>query len=51
MPLVELIVVLSAVLAIATPFITLVLLGRYKKLRENMDQLAEYEVHNGEYVK
>jgi len=40
MPLVELIVVLFAVLAIATPFITLVLLGRYKKLRENMDQLA-----------
>jgi hypothetical protein len=40
MPLVELIVVLFAVLAIATPFITLVLLGKYKKLRENMDQLA-----------
>jgi len=40
MPLVELIVVLFAVLAIATPFITLVLLGKYKKLRENMDHLA-----------
>jgi len=40
MPLVDLIVVLFAVLAIATPFITLVLLGKYKKLRENMDQLA-----------
>src|SRR5712692_2154011 len=41
MPLVELIVVLFAILAIATPFITLVLLGKYKKLRENLDQLAE----------
>jgi hypothetical protein len=38
---VELIIVLFAVLAIATPFITLVLLGKYKKLRENLDQLAE----------
>ncbi|HEV1995126.1 MAG TPA: DUF2339 domain-containing protein, partial [Candidatus Acidoferrum sp.] len=41
MPLVELIVVLYAILAIATPFITLVLLRKYKKLRENLDQLAE----------
>src|ERR1700716_1213396 len=41
MPLVELIFVLFAILAIATPFITLVLLGKYKKLRENLDQLAE----------
>src|SRR4029077_381628 len=28
-------------LLIATPFITLVLFGKYKKLRENLDQLAE----------
>src|ERR1700687_2508253 len=41
MPLVELIFVLFAILAIATPFITLVLLGKYKKLRENLDHLAE----------
>src|ERR1700719_1020384 len=41
MPLVELIFVLFAILAIATPFITLVLLGKYKKLRENLDQLTE----------
>jgi hypothetical protein len=41
MPFAELIVVLFAILAIATPFITLVLLGKYKKLRENLDQLAE----------
>jgi hypothetical protein len=41
MPLVELIFVLFAILAIATPFITLVLLGKYKKLRVNLDQLAE----------
>jgi hypothetical protein len=41
MPLVELILVLFAILAIATPFITLVLLGKYKKLRENLDQLTE----------
>src|SRR5467141_2792537 len=41
MPLVELIFVLFAILAIATPFITLALLGKYKKLRENLDQLAE----------
>ncbi len=41
MPLVELFVVLFSVLAIATPFITLALLGKYKKLRENLDQLAE----------
>src|SRR5260370_8437259 len=40
MPLAELIIVLFAILAIATPFITLVLLGKYKKLRENFDQLA-----------
>jgi len=33
--------VLFAILAIATPFITLVLLAKYKKLRENLDQLAE----------
>jgi hypothetical protein len=38
---VELIIVLFAILAIATPFITLVLLGKYKKLRENLDWLAE----------
>src|ERR1700676_2287905 len=41
MPLVELIFVLFAILAIATPFITLVLLGKYKKLRENLDKLTE----------
>jgi predicted membrane protein DUF2339 len=41
MPLVELILVLFAILAIATPFITLVLLGKYKKLRENLDRLME----------
>src|SRR5260370_4226955 len=41
MPLVELIAVVFALLAIATPFITLVLLGKYKKLRENLDQLTE----------
>ena len=41
MPLAELIIVLFAILAIATPVITLVLLGKYKKLRENFDQLAE----------
>src|SRR5260370_35047279 len=41
MPLVELLAVVFALLAIATPFITLVLLGRYKKLRENLDQLSE----------
>jgi hypothetical protein len=41
MPLAELIFVLFAILAIATPFITLVLLGKYKKLRENLDQLTE----------
>ncbi len=40
MPLAELIIVLFAILATATPFITLVLLGKYKKLRENFDQLA-----------
>jgi hypothetical protein len=33
--------VLFAILAIATPFITLVLLGKYKKLRENLDHLTE----------
>jgi hypothetical protein len=41
MPLAGLIVVLFALLVIATPFITLVLLGKYKKLRETLDQLAE----------
>jgi hypothetical protein len=41
MPLAELIFALFAILAIATPFITLVLLGKYKKLRENLDQLTE----------
>ncbi len=41
MPLLELLVVVFALLAIATPFITLVLLGKYNKLRENLDQLAE----------
>jgi hypothetical protein len=41
MPLVVLIVVVFALLVIATPFITLVLLRKYKKLRENLDQLAE----------
>src|SRR5260370_7182763 len=41
MPLAELIFVLFAILAIATPFIPLVLLGKYKKLRDNLDQLAE----------
>jgi hypothetical protein len=41
MPLAELIFVLFAILAIATPFITLVLLGKYKKLRENLDKLTE----------
>jgi hypothetical protein len=41
MPLVELIFALFAILAIATPFITLVLLAKYKKLRVNLEQLAE----------
>jgi hypothetical protein len=41
MPLVELIVVILALLAIATPFITLVLLAKYNKLRENLRQLDE----------
>jgi len=41
MPFVELMVVLFAILAIATPFITLSLLGKYKKLRENLDLLAD----------
>ncbi len=41
MPLAELIFVLFAILAVATPFITLALLGKHKKLRERVDQLAE----------
>jgi len=41
MPLVVLIVVVFALLVIASPFITLVLLGKYKKLRENLRQLDE----------
>src|SRR5437588_8257804 len=41
MPLAELIFVLFLVLAVATPFITLVLLGKYKKLRDNLDRLTE----------
>src|SRR5467141_4430465 len=41
MPLVELIFVLFAILAIATPFITLILLGKYKRLRENLDKFTE----------
>src|SRR6266480_3394200 len=41
MPLAELIFVLFAILAIATPFITLILLGKYKRLRENLDRLTE----------
>src|SRR5882757_3545604 len=41
MPLAELIFVLFAILAIATPFITLILLGKYKRLRENLDKLTE----------
>jgi hypothetical protein len=41
LPLLELIAVLFAILAIATPFITLVLLVKYKKLRENLDKLDE----------
>src|SRR5713226_37733 len=41
MPLAELMLVLFAILVIATPFITLVLLGKYKRLRENLDQFAE----------
>jgi Predicted membrane protein (DUF2339) len=40
MPFAGLIVVLFSILAIATPFITLALLGKYKKLRQNLDQLA-----------
>ena len=41
MPLVELIFALFAILAVATPFITLALLGKHKKLRERVDQLVE----------
>src|SRR6266852_1255919 len=41
MPLAELIFVLFAILAIATPFITLILLGKYKRLRENLGKLTE----------
>jgi hypothetical protein len=41
MPLVELIFVLFAVLAVATPFTTFALLGKHKKLRESVVQLAE----------
>ena len=41
MPFAELIIVLFFILAIVTPFITLALLGKYKKLRQNLDQLAE----------
>src|SRR5256884_550741 len=41
MPLAELIFVLFAILAIATPFITLILLGKYKRLRENLDKFTE----------
>lgn len=41
MPFAELMVVLFAILVIVTPLITLSLLGKYKKLRENLDQLAE----------
>src|SRR5437879_5191116 len=41
MPLFELIAVLFAILAIATPFIALFLLAKYKKLRGNLDQLSE----------
>jgi len=41
MPLAELIFVLFLILAIATPFITLILFGKYKKLRENLDQFTE----------
>lgn len=41
MPFAELMIVLFAVLVIATPFITLALLGKYKKLREAVKELAE----------
>jgi len=41
MPFAELIIVLFFILAIVTPFITLALLGKYKKLRQNLDQFAE----------
>src|ERR1700704_2191312 len=41
MPLAELVVVLFAILVITTPFITLVLLGKYKRLRDHLDQLTE----------
>jgi hypothetical protein len=41
MPLVVLIIVVFALLVIASPFISLVLLGKYKKLRENLDQVAQ----------
>src|SRR5260370_12597647 len=41
MPLAELIFVLFAILATATPFIALLLLGKYRKLRETLDQLRE----------
>jgi hypothetical protein len=41
MPFAELMVALFALVVIATPLITLSLLGKYKKLRENLDQLAE----------
>jgi hypothetical protein len=38
---VELIIVLFAILAIATPFITLVLLGKYSKLRKDLDEHSQ----------
>ena len=41
MPLVELIAILVGVLVIVSPFISLALLSKYKKLRQSVDQLAE----------
>ena len=41
MPLPDLMLVLFAILAIATPFIALYLLVKYKKLRVELDQLRE----------
>src|SRR6266849_893622 len=45
---VELIIVLFAILAVITPFLTLYLLGKYKKLRTDLDQTRE--VHAREFA-
>ena len=45
---VELIIVLFAILAVITPFLTLYLLGKYKKLRTDLDQVRE--AHSREFA-